>query len=578
MDKNSLLAVILSVVVITAGFMIQAKFFPQPVPVQTETVETPAGPAEPAAAAAAPAPAVLSGQTPEAGIQPAEEENIPFQEVKAETSLFLITFSNRGGVITSLKLKEHQENGQPLEMILRGSEDQAAFNLLLGGPDGAPITQNFHFRQASAESWEFYRRFPGSDGVPYTLRKIYTFKAEDYLMELKVIIENSRNSAPALNYDNYAYTLEFGPQIGPGFTKLDGRYDYRNYYSFAEKKAVKLKVSKEGTAEVDGRVRWIAVAGKYFTVIGVPDATEYDIAVNQNPKEGVVQTSQMTFSRPVITNVSKTEDIFKFYIGPKTNRALSLYDKPEDNGFRLGGLDLGNVVDTSSILGWLEWILKQMLFFSYKLGHNYGIAIILVTIFVKIITFPFTRKSYQSTAKMQDLAPQLEELKAKYKSNPEKLNKATAELYKKEGVNPMGGCLPLLIQMPIFLALYGLFNKLFELRGAMFIPGWITDLSSPEAVYTFQNFTIPILNWDAIRLLPIIYVASQILYGKLMQTSSTGAANSQMKMMNTLMPVMFFFILYNAPSGLLTYWIVSNIITAIQQVVTHKLQHREKKA
>jgi YidC/Oxa1 family membrane protein insertase len=141
----------------------------------------------------------------------------------------------------------------------------------------------------------------------------------------------------------------------------------------------------------------------------------------------------------------------------------------------------------------------------------------------------------------------------------------------------MGGCLPLIIQMPFFFAMYGLFNKYFEFRGAVFIPGWITDLSAPEAIFTFSNFTIPILGWDAIRLLPMLFVLTQLLYTKLMQPSS-GQANSQMKMMNTMMPIMFFFILYNAPSGLLLYWIASNVITGLQQLVTNKMKKKKASA
>ncbi len=575
MDKNSIIAVVLSVLVITAGFMIQAKFFPPDEISQPAVVESPAPEAAAQTAVSQPQSVEVSSDS-RTSLAIEVNEDIPHQEIFGETNLFKIVFSNKGGVITSLQLKEHLEDGVPLEMILRGSDNQSAFNILLGGPSGTPIEENFHFRRVNQETYQFYRNFVAPDGIPFTLIKTYIFKADDYLMELDISIENSANAAPALNNGGYAYSLEFGPQIGPTFTKLDGRYAYRNYYTFSEKKAQKLKV-KDGFAAVEGRVRWAAVAGKYFTAVGIPDSTEYDISFNQYPREGLIQSSVMTFSRPVIANVSKTKDVFRFYLGPKNNKVLSSYDKPEDNGFGIGNLELSNVVDTSSILGWLEWILKQMLFISYRLVGNYGIAIIMVTVVVKAIMFPFTRKSYQSTSKMQALAPQMEELKKKYKDTPEKLNKETAALYKKEGVNPLGGCLPMVIQMPIFIAMYGLFNKFFELRGAVFIPGWISDLSAPEAVYVFESFTIPILGWDAIRLLPILFVITQLIYGKLMQTGNQGS-NSQMKMMNTLMPVMFFFILYNAPSGLLTYWIASNIITAIQQIITNKLQKRDKTA
>lgn len=575
MDKNTLIAVVLSVIVITAGFMIQTALFPpaEPVPQTQETVQTlePAPQATEQTSAAAASNGTSSIQPVALG-----DENIPLQTINAETELFDIEFSNRGGIITSLKLKDHTDGDHLLQMVLGGDENNGAFDLLLGGPSASPIKENFNFRRIDNYTFEFFRSFMASDGVPFTLTKTYVFKPAEYMMELKITIENSRNAAPAINNGGYAYTLRYGPQIGPNFDKLDGRYAYRKYYTFSEKKAVETKV-KEGYTPVSGRVSWAAVAGKYFTAIGIPDATPYDIGFSNNEVPGVGEGSQLYFSRPVIKNVNKSEDVFRFYLGPKNDKSLAVYNDPRDNSFRMGNMELDQVVDTSSILGWLEFLLSKLLIIFYSLIPNYGVAIILVTVVIKVIFFPFTRKSSESTAKMSALSPQMDELKKKYKDKPEQLNKAMAELYKKEGVNPMGGCLPLIIQMPFFFAMYGLFNKYFEFRGAVFIPGWITDLSAPEAIFTFSNFTIPILGWDAIRLLPMLFVLTQLLYTKLMQPSS-GQANSQMKMMNTMMPIMFFFILYNAPSGLLLYWIASNVITGLQQLVTNKMKKKKASA
>lgn len=572
MDKRTILAVALSLVVFVGGMIISETFFRPEVPPQAaqpveEAIQTPAAPA---VAPPAAAPEDIAVAVP-------EEEEIPLQIIRGETDLYYITFSSKGGVLTSLRLKDHLDAGEPLEMISRGSEDQAAFNILLGDAQAAPLDVNFHTRTQDQNTWEFYRTLLAPDGVPYTLRKIYTFVPGEYMMELRVVIENSRNSAPALNYNNYAYTLEFGPQIGPTFDPGD-RYEYRNYYNFSERKAQKLKATsdKNPSTAVSGRSRWTAIAGKYFTAIGIPDATNYHIEFNQYPRAGLERSSNMTFSRPVITNVNRTEDVFRFYLGPKTKKALSLYDKAENNALGLAAMDLESVVDSNPLIGWLEWILQQLLMISYRLVKNYGVAIIIVTIILKLILHPITRKSTQSAAKMQDLQPQMDEMRKKYANNPEKLNAEMANLYKKEGVNPMSGCLPLLLQMPIIFAMYALVNKHFELRGAVFIPGWINDLSQPEAIYTFKNFTIPLLNWNAIRGLPILFVLSQLFYGRLTQTGGTGSgANAQMKMMTNIMPIMFFFILYNVPSGLLVYWITQNVVTIIQQVFTRWRQHKK---
>lgn len=172
-----------------------------------------------------------------------------------------------------------------------------------------------------------------------------------------------------------------------------------------------------------------------------------------------------------------------------------------------------------------------------------------------------------ASARMQELQPKMQELQAKYKNNPQKMNQELAEFYKKEGYNPMSGCLPLLVQFPLFIAMYNLFNTHFDLRGASFIPGWIPDLSMPESIWNFNGFQVPLLGWTALRLLPIIYVGSQLLYGKFTQMPQTGQSASQMKIMMYGMPIVFFFILYDVPSGLLVYWIAQNILTIIQQVV-----------
>ncbi len=574
MDKRTLIAVVLSTVVIVVGFRIQAKFFPpteeavtpssvekEYVTNDTEIVET------------KPAPRHSSVSTSQLKFDDGKE--IEIKEIKAETNRFYITFSNKGGVITSLKLKEHLDNGNALEMIYRGNYDSAAFEVEFGGIDAEPVRDVFEYRQLDDYTFQFSKTFlapPDANGErhPFILTKKYKFTENDYMMELRIGIENSVNKIPALNFDGYSYSLVLGPQIGPEFTKLDNKYFYRRFLSYSgEKKPEKIKI-KDKKVKLEDRILWTALIGKYFTAIGIPDATEYDITLTEIDTGEGPQVNQIIFSRPPIKS-SNNEDVFKFYFGPRLNKYLQPYNNTDENGFAMKDLNLDKAVESSSLLGWLEWLLKKGLYLIYGLIPNYGVAIILLTIIIKVLLFPLTRKSTQSTAKMTALAPQLEELKVQYKDQPEKLNKAMGELYKKEGVNPVGGCLPMLIQFPFFIAMYGLLNKYFEFRGAMFIPGWIFDLSAPESILHF-NFTIPLLNWSDIRLLPILFLGSQILSTKIMQSNQTNPAGnaSTMKMMMYGMPIMFFFILYNAPSGLLVYWISSNIFSMLQQMYTNR--------
>jgi YidC/Oxa1 family membrane protein insertase len=230
-------------------------------------------------------------------------------------------------------------------------------------------------------------------------------------------------------------------------------------------------------------------------------------------------------------------------------------------------------MDEAKILYPVEWLLKKMLEMAYSLVGNWGWSILIVTLVVKLVLFPLTLKSMLSTARMGELAPKLKVLQAQYKDKPQEMQKAQMELYRKEGVNPMAGCLPILLQMPILLAMYGLFIKYFDFRGAHFI-GWITDLSSPDSVFDFYP-PIPLLGWTAVRLLPVIYVLSQFLMNKVTQTDQT-MQNDQMKMMMNIMPIMFFFILYNMPSGLLVYWIASNLFSVVQQIFINRLKRKMK--
>jgi YidC/Oxa1 family membrane protein insertase len=178
---------------------------------------------------------------------------------------------------------------------------------------------------------------------------------------------------------------------------------------------------------------------------------------------------------------------------------------------------------------------------------------------------------------MQDIQPKMTALQEKYKDNQQKLQEETAKLYKEAGYNPVSGCLPMIVQFVILFAMYNLFNNYFEFRGALFIPGWIPDLSSGDSVLTF-GFSIPFLG-NHLRLLPIIYLISQLFFGKITQnggTTGVGTSKTQMNIMMYGMPIFFFFLFYNAPSGLLIYWTVSNLMQMGQQLVINRMMAQKK--
>ena len=291
-------------------------------------------------------------------------------------------------------------------------------------------------------------------------------------------------------------------------------------------------------------------------------------SLTQTSGETLSQKNTIYMSRTA-SGDSKTTDVYSFYCGPQLSTTLGIYDNAKDNIFGLSNHNLKKALDVSW-LSWLEKILKVLLEMFYFIIPNYGVAIILLTILTKLILIPLSKKGTESTAKMSALQPKLQEIQTKYKDDPEAQNAAMAKLYKEEGINPMGSCLPMLIQFPIFIGLYGLLNKDFSLRGAMFIPGWITDLSVPETIFTLP-FNIPFIGAD-IHLLPIIYTASMIFSMKITQSATSGQAGSKGMtwFMTYGMSILFFFILYNAPSGLLVYWTMSNLLAILQQVYTNK--------
>ena len=332
---------------------------------------------------------------------------------------------------------------------------------------------------------------------------------------------------------------------------------------------------EDGRAVVEeDKVGWMAVCGKYFTVIGAPDQdTVYSAQIYQVAQDPMLAQLDSFYYETSISGESVSDD-YSYYIGPKLSSTLDIYDVANNNTFGLSGMMFDKVLDSSSWLGWLQTLLKWILNFFYRLIPNYGVAIILLTILVKLIIHPISKKGMDSTAKMSALAPKVQELQTKYKDDPNALNTAMAKLYKEEGISPMGSCIPMLIQFPIFIALYGLLSTHYELRGAMFIPGWIPDLSVPDTIFSLP-FRIPLLGSD-VHLLPIIYTASMIFSMKITQTTSTQSGQQgMMKFMTYGMPLIFFFILYNAPSGLLLYWTVMNFISVLQQVFVNKKKSKK---
>ncbi len=383
------------------------------------------------------------------------------------------------------------------------------------------------------------------NGIKIT--KQYTFEHSKYYADMKINFQNI-SQAPV----NFDYTLAIGPSFPPRHS-IDGQYIEANFYYKVDGKAElrHIKETKLGkTVSSRGPVDWAAAKDRHFSVILKPktDGALFTGFVRGlgNHKFGAALNSGKISLAP---GASLGHD-FVLYLGP--NELEELEPVGLDPIVNFGKLDMIGRV----LVGALEML--------HKVFRNYGLSIIALTTFINLLLFPLTRVSYLSMKRMQLVQPQMNKLRDQHKKNPEKLNKEMMELYKKHKVNPFGGCLPMVLQMPVFIALYVALSKSVILINSKLL--WIKDLSSPDSLSL--PFRLPVLG-NEIHVLPLVMVAGMFLQQKFTQIKMEGqdpAVESQQKMMATMMPVMFGFIFYAMPSGLVLYWLTNTIIMTSYQL------------
>jgi YidC/Oxa1 family membrane protein insertase len=368
----------------------------------------------------------------------------------------------------------------------------------------------------------------------YVIKKRLTFYPNTYKIGLDVIFDQ-----PDRFISRAQYSLVWPGGLPP--TEKNLKDDYTHFQGYAYLGDELLDPSaKDGDPNEEkqtGNTRWTATKTKYFIAAIIPE----DMGV------GAAVRGRIDEKRPVFTTElrqsTSNSGRFDIYLGPL-----------EYNRIRALGVDLEKTMS----LGWapirplgrlVTWSLSKM----YAVIPNYGLVVILFAFLVKILLNPLTKKQFSSTKKMQAIQPQIKKIKEKYKNDPQKLNKAQTDLFKQEGVNPLGGCLPMLFQMPILVAFFTVFRSTIEFRGAPFF-GWITDLSAPDTLMTVAGFPINIL--------PFLMGITMFLQQKLMAAPDSGG---QQKMMMYFMNVFFLFLFYTFPSGLNLYYSVFNILSIVQQ-------------
>jgi len=480
--------------------------------------------------------------------QPLEPASIASQEIPAITEKdvvmnsdkFNIVLSNIGGAIKEVSLKDFIDpgSGKPLELIKLTNPLEYIFSL----QNSTDSNNQFAICDYSMRQEDGSIICTGST-KDFQIIKKYTLHKSSNIIELQLSITNIAKEPKTLSYNIIT---------GGGIDEI--RNEDKRFVEVMSKvneKRIKYKHPKTGKITNIGNVSWTALKNRYFSLIAKPFMLTKGEFYYINKKGTLVNGIE---SRDILLQPThEINDKFILYAGPGSISSLSA----AGNGF-IETIDYG-------FFGSISKLLIYTLRFFYRISHSWGIAIVLLAIFLNAILFPMTAKSFKSMQKMQELHPQMEKLKAQYKDNSQKLNQEIVELYKKYNINPLSGCLPMLLQMPVFIALYQALMKAIELRGSKFL--WINDLSSTESLPLPISF--PIIG-NTINILPLVMIGAMVLQQKIsskyMGSAVTSEQQQQQKMMLVLMPVIFGFIFYNMPSGLVLYWVINTILTTMEQI------------
>ncbi|RKX99333.1 MAG: hypothetical protein DRP54_07435 [Spirochaetes bacterium] len=515
---------------------------------------------------------VAGQKVPQQEKAPLEKEEsipipVPIEEaekkvVSVETDYYSIKLSTEGASLISLKLKRYKDrNGEPIELVSLEEGDVKPFEIQFSRLRNVSKGDRtiYHVKRVNDLHYIFYTNFKDQKGNIYSLQKEYIFYKSDYVFDVKVSIKAINTEEIFLNNNGISYTMIWGPVLGP-ISVVKNRYNIttQGYYENGKFRKVMrgaagctLRKGESRYEEVSKVVEWVGMSNRYFFLGIIPDQKDYIYSFDQRTQNKFL----LAVSHPYFKG-KEFEDSFKVYAGPKDRKILKHY------GHDFESVMSGKILKPLVIF--LEWMIKVF----YRVTKNYGLAIILMTITIKLILHPLTKKSFESMRRMSALQPKINELRERYRNNPQQLNKEITALYRKERVNPMGGCLPMLLQLPIFYALYTVLSSMIDLRNESFL--WIKDLSLPDTVATIKT-ALPLLGYRLggqgytdINILPFIMTGTTLLQSKL--TSGDQSAQ-QGKMMTYLFPIIFFFIFWNMPSGLVLYWTVQNILTIGQQYI-----------
>ncbi len=483
--------------------------------------------------------------------------------ITVETDMYSAVFSTRGATLISFILKEYQKFDQETPVQMVDTTGSGALSIAFTTPRSHVLnSRDLYFDtsyegdtlRVSGDSAQLHFETGIQGGV---LRQTYTFYPGEYEIGLRVAQENAAAFSTREGYELiWEGGIPFTENDPNEEVKASGVYAH----SGGEVEYIALRKEDFQEAPLSGLVDWTAVKTRYFTTVMIPSSSTRgaELAGEQTGEPGSADFRQRYDMRLFMPRPEDGPDEFRLYVGPMEFYRIADYD-----------LGLYDMVD----YGWdfFEWItrpLARLVFipaftFLAKFIPGYGYVIIVFAILIKLVLYPLTKSSYKSMARMRELQPKMESIKEKYGDNPQKQQQEMMKMYKETGVNPVGSCLPMLLQYPIIIALWLFLPQSIEIRQQGFL--WASDLSAPDVILNLP-FTIPFYG-DFVAGFTLLMGLSMVVQ---MRIQSAPTSNPQMKMLTYLMPVMIFAIFNRFASGLSLYYLVYNVVTAVQQKIINR--------
>ena len=495
------------------------------------------------------------------------------QTVRLENNKVRLYIDTKGGVVRRAELKEYKAYGDSVNdlCLFRGNESELAFTLITAN-NRIISTKNLYFEPIDPNAFNVTMRLRTTDPEAW-IDFVYSLCEDDYMVHFDIVPHHAQ-AVLALNVNSLEMQWQqLIPQQERG-RKFEERYAQLQYMVVGGDME-KLSESKADTQRENARIRWIAYKDQFFSTVMIANDAFTTSALESTPQD---QYTKYIKEYKTTTNIAfdvtgQKPTGFRYYFGPNHYNILKAYDKDQDKADKL---HLKELVPLGwKIVSWINMILVIPMFDLFtSWGLHIGLVIFLMTLVIKIIILPFVFASYKSSAKMRVLKPQLDEINARYPAEKmQERQQATMALYSRAGVSPMSGCLPMLFQFPVLMAMFWFFPTAIELRGQSFL--WAEDLSTYDALITWST-PIPLLGTH-LSLFCLLMTAVNIIYTYITMQQQTMDPNMKfMKYMMYAMPLMFLFIFNDYAAGLSYYYFLSLLMTIVQTMI-FRLSIDEKK-